>query len=324
MTLPKPIAHVLNLATYYTRGVIQRFLHEDVFLWCGAIAFKMLIAFVPLTFLAVGIFGIFLKREELFFNMADFIRTFLPNSQSEQLIQAMLTFAGASSAITVIGAIGLLVVAITLFSTLRVIVGNVFGPHHQRRSIVRGYMSDLRMGLLTTILFGLTVLVQYLRIQSLVLLATSGAGETVQGAGIKIISLLGLILPFVIVFLLFFLMYYFTPCPRPNARSAVWGALVTSILWEVAKNAFTIYAQYLGRFDRYENMMVEDGSITALGEVFGLVLAFVFWVYYSGVVYIVGAMIAALHHEKYTLHGPPLPASEPPPPVPEPLVEVSP
>lgn len=325
MILPAPITHVLKVAKYYARGVIQRFLHEDVFLWCGAIAFKVLVAFVPITFLAVGVFGIVLKREELFSGMADFIRTFLPNSQSEQVIQAMLTFAAASSTITVIGAIGILVVVISLFSTLRTIVGNVFGPHHQRRSIVRAYMSDIRMGLICTALFGITILVQYLRIQSLVLLASRGAGAMwLQGAGIKLISLLGLILPFLIIFVLFFMMYYLTPLPRPRKRSALWGAVVTSILWEIAKNAFTVYAQYVGKFDRYENMLVEDGSITALGEVFGLILAFVFWVYYSGVVFIIGAIIAALHHEKTTLNAPSPPVEVIATPFPEPVVEVTP
>jgi len=54
-----------------------------------------------------------------------------------------------------------------------------------------------------------------------------------------------------------------------------------------------VYASYVGQFDRY----TDGGGLGSLGEAFGLILFFVFWVYYSGVVFIIGALIA-LEYEK--------------------------
>ena len=50
---------------------------------------------------------------------------------------------------------------------------------------------------------------------------------------------------------------------------------------------------------------------------FGLIIAFVFWVYFSAIVLMVGAVIASLHDHRYRTEQDATPAEEPPAP-PEP------
>src|SRR5690606_26077760 len=98
---------------------------------------------------------------------------------------------------------------------------------------------------------------------------------------------------------MFFQLFYFIPQPHPPRQSAFIGALVTGLLWEVAKLSFTFYATSVGRFDRYVVPGTEaEEMISVLGEAFGLIIAFVFWVYYSGVVLVIGALIAVLNEKR--------------------------
>ena len=99
---------------------------------------------------------------------------------------------------------------------------------------------------------------------------------------------------------MFFLLFTFIPLPHPPRKSALLGAVTTALLWELAKNAFTIYATRAGRFE-YGSAEAGDGAVGLLGNTFGLILAFVFWVYYSGVVLCVGAIVALLNEKRHRL-----------------------
>ncbi len=110
-----------------------------------------------------------------------------------------------------------------------------------------------------------------------------------------IVTMLAMLVPFLITTAMFFQLFYFVPKPHPPPRSTLFGALFSAILWEAAKSAFTLFAQYAGRFDRYSS----DGAEGVLGSTFGLIIAFVFWVYYSGIVLCLGGIMVLLHEKRH-------------------------
>jgi membrane protein len=69
------------------------------------------------------------------------------------------------------------------------------------------------------------------------------------------------------------------------------------VVWEFAKSGFAIYAANIGRFDRYSGAGAADGSSVSLGDTFGLIIAFVFWVYFSGLLLMLGAIVVLLHEK---------------------------
>ena len=83
------------------------------------------------------------------------------------------------------------------------------------------------------------------------------------------------------------------PQASPRRRRALGGALLAAVLWETAKQAFTFYATYVGYGTGTE----------ALGSTFGLIVAFVFWVYFSGVVLMIGAVVASLQEHRHVTAG---------------------
>jgi membrane protein len=100
---------------------------------------------------------------------------------------------------------------------------------------------------------------------------------------------MGILIPFLLTLTMFFQLYFFIPKPHPPFKSVFWGALITAIFWELAKSLFTLYASNFAFFNQYR----QDSSLglLALGDTVGLIIAVLLWVYYSGIVLIVGGIL---------------------------------
>ena len=281
---------------YYGAGLYRQLKDKNIFLWSQAIAFKVLITVVPVIILATGILAEILERETTFATVAEYIRNFLPAAQSDRLLDFLEHLTGAGDALTIIGVLTLLFSAMTLLTTLRVVVAFVFQEQwHEDRSIFGGYLFDLRMvgqvGLLFLLTLALTVAVQRINNAGLELIEGTGLGFLWVG----MFNALGLLIPFAITTVMFFQLFYFVPKPKPPRQSAFFGALASAVLWEGAKSGFTLYVQYVGSFDRYSG----EGTGDVLSSTFGLIIAFVFWVYYSGIALCLGAIMALLHEKRH-------------------------
>lgn len=293
---------VRETLSYYVGGVYRQVYEKDIFLWAQAISFKVLIALVPVVILGTGVLGWVLRREDAFARVALLIRQYLPPGQGSQLVGFLERLQEAGTFYTTLGIVALVFSAMTLFTTLRVVISNIFQePWHRQRTILGGYLFDLRMsaqvGLVFVLTFGLTVF-----FQSNVLGWLGLDYDWLVTTWRSALRWFALLVPYLLSIGMFFQLFYFVPQPHPPRRSALLGAVVTGLLWEVAKYGFAFYAASVGRFDRY-NVPGGDGQegFAALGNAFGLIIAFVFWAYYSGLVLCVGGLIAVLHEKRHRL-----------------------
>ncbi|WP_103021318.1 YihY/virulence factor BrkB family protein [Salinibacter altiplanensis] len=282
---------------YYAVGLYLELSEKNVFLWAQAIAFKVLVTIVPIVILATGIAGRVLQGKDAFTAVTRFIRELLPGSQSQRLIDFLTQLQDASATIVGIGGVGLFLSAMSLFITLRIAVSNAFEQDwHQERSLLRGYLFDVRMVVQVGILFllsvGLSVSLPSF-VSEVIIGQLLGPEQWVQWLWGRAIWMTGLLLPLLLTTAMFFQLYYLVPQPCPRKRSALAGAVLAAVLWESAKQAFTFYATYVGYGTGTE----------ALGSTFGLIVAFVFWVYFSGVVLMIGAVVASLQEHRHVTAG---------------------
>jgi membrane protein len=146
-----------------------------------------------------------------------------------------------------------------------------------------GKLFDLKMMFLSSIFFLATVLVTSL----FSLLKKAG----VNVLGMKFLylgargELISILLAFFFTFCMFFCLYKFIPARKLQTKIAFYSALGASILWEIAKHAFRHYL-----FQSVDPSQVY-GS-------FGLLFALVFWVYYSCIVFILGAEMGWVWEKK--------------------------
>lgn len=298
----RPACRAALVARYYALGLLKRLFTTPVALWAQAIAFKVLVTLLPLILLATGIFGLVLRLENPFETVAGFLRSFLPPNQSEQVVEMLFELQQTSGALTTVGAAAFVLTVVTLFGTLRYVIGQAMGHgRHTPRSIHVGYLFDVRMTLqaggLFLASFALTFTVNVLHGLTSDWANDVGLDVTLlDRAWGLILRALVLFVPYMLSLAMFAQLYYFIPRPRPPLRSAFVGAAVTAVLFEAAKNGFTLYARYLGDFSRPGASAGE--GLGSLSGIFGLILALVFWVYLSGLLIIVGAMVVALHERR--------------------------
>lgn len=291
-------------ARYYAQGLYREISDKNLFLWAQAIAFKVLVTIVPIVVLLTGVAGRVLRGNDAFATVARFIHDFLPPSQSNQLVSFLEQLQQASGTIVGLGGLGLFLSAVSLFITLRVAVSNAFEQDwHKGRSLLGGYLFDVRMTLQVGLFFALTISFSVFAqsLMNVTVFETVGlSADWIQEGWTQVIRTLNLFVPFFITTAMFFQLYYLVPKPHPRKRSALSGALLAGVLWEAAKQAFTYYATYVGRFDRYG---AQSEGLNALGNTFGLIIAFVFWVYFSGAVLMLGAVVASLREHRYVASG---------------------
>ena len=292
----------LTVPQYYGGGLLKVFTTEPVFVWAQAIAFKTLITLLPLVLLAVSVFGLVLRQEDAMEAVTRFVRGFLPDDQAGPLVELLLELQEASGGLTVFAGLFFLVTVVTMFATLRYVVGAAMGEsRHRMRSILGGYLFDLRMmaqvGTLFLLSFAITTGAAVLGARSGTLAAQLGLdAEAVGAVAAGLVGLVARVVPYLLTVGMLAQLYYFVPRPKPPFRSAVAGAAVAAVVFELAKNGFAYYATHVADFDRF----AEQGEgLGGLGGVFGLILAFVFWVYLSGLVLVVGGAVASLHEKRH-------------------------
>ena len=292
----------LSVPQYYGGGLFKSFSTDPVFLWAQAIAFKTFVTLLPLLLLAAGIFGLVVSGGDSMETVTGFLRTFLPPSQADGLIELVFALQEASGGLTILGAAAFLFTVITLFATLRYVVGAAMGEsRHHMRSIVGGYLFDLRMmaqvGSLFLLSFVITAGMRVLSARSGALASNVGLDEAaVTAAASGLLHVVTLVVPYILTVGMLAQLYYFVPRPRPPVRAALWGAAAGALLFELAKNGFALYATHVADFDQYAD---QAEGLGGLGGVFGLILAFVFWVYLSGLILIVGAVVASLYEKRH-------------------------
>ncbi len=274
---------------YYLREIWKELFSKPIFLWAQAIAFKVLLAMVPVVLLATGIAGRILKQDRPFAYIERGIRDLVPAFGGDQIVAFLATLQDASLKFTVIGAVGILLTTLTLFTTLRVVLRSIFSEDwHEHRSLLKGYLFDFRMAVQTGILFltsvGLTIFMQTGGNSMLARLGMEGTWLEQSWAVLVQGSLW--VLPVLISLAMFFQLYWFIPQPRPPKRAAFAGAVTAAVLWESGKLGVTEYASRFG---------IADGWQSALGDTFLLTILLVVWAYYSGLTLNLGALVALLY-----------------------------
>ena len=274
-------------SAFYARNLWRKAGRDQIFFLASGITFNVLVTIVPLLLLTISILGILVESSTA---ARDQILTFIQRAmplaslQAETLLFSLVEDRGI---LGIIGLVGVVWASTRLFGSLRTVLEVIFEiPPEDRLGIVEGKIHDIKMVLIVGTLFlltlSLTTVLRWVRnygIGFLGLDAYNLSWATTLGSAL---------LAFVITYLMFYFVYRYVPdrwIPRTDAALA---ALFSSSLFELAKHVFVAYLSEFGRF------LVLYGSFTNL-----VVVAF--WVYYSGLVFIVGgelARIAQIHRRK--------------------------
>ena len=260
----------------------RRLSRSDLFFLAGAITFNVLVAFIPLLLLTAGLTGFLVTARfgAVGPELVEVVLGYLPATGDvglREMVASLLDGLVAERAgFSLLGAVVLAWISTRLVGSLRVVLRNLF-DQTEERGIVGGKLFDfgvvLLAGALILLNFAVTVMIRAFEALGMVFLGTDG---TLAGAFQMV---LGYGLSFASAWILFLLLYKFLPARKVAFHVAVAGATFAAVGFEVLKEAFAWYVT-----------SIADYSNAYGGLAVGAVLFF--WIYYSAVVFILGALVA--------------------------------
>jgi membrane protein len=247
---------------------------EGLFLASG-IAFQVLLCLIPFTLLVFSFAGSYLfSHERVMEQFGRYLEQAAPTLDAH-LRQDLLEIVDHRGTTGIVGTVGLLWIATAIFGWLRMALNRIFEVPRARGAL-HGMGIDLAMIVLVGAAFlasiVVTAVIEYLRHAPALFPAVRE--QLLSAASVYLV-------PFLVVLLVCFLIYYLVPNQQVGARSAAWGALFTGVLWEAAKHLFAWYVSASGSYS------LVYGSLSALA-------ALLVWTYYSAAVLLLGAEVAAL------------------------------
>ena len=284
------VRKVLEFLKNYFGGLLKRLDEHHVFLAAGGIAYSLLLSMIPILLLMFSIFGSIINVESIEQQVNTIIDALIPYKQSAAYMKKFIlsrvpevieykTLAG------ILGALGLFFTATWLFSSLRTVLNNIFGDINGKSAWI-ALLRDFGMVLLVIIF----ILLSTVGLPILNILVDS-ADNVELLRYFRISDLLEWLLSFIsvlIIFILFFGFYYLIPYEKLGRRVPIVSAFWATFLWELARMIFEYYVQ---------NFLV----INKIYGAFVLIAVVAFWIFYSSIVFIIGAEIGQLYRERKLL-----------------------
>jgi membrane protein len=252
---------------------LKKFNGDNGFFLSSGIAFNILVNLIPFIMLLLALVGTYLyKDQDVLNHIHAYFRNVAP-ALDTKIAKNLADIIQNRQIVGVLGFIGLLWFSTWVFGSLQIAFNIVFRVE-KRRGMLRGIVIDLLM----IFLAGILLLVSMF-LSSGITALQSFRGQIPVAIGPPIQWILKYALPFILTFCMFFLIYKIIPHTRIHFKSALQAALVTGLLWELAKHLFTWYVLHIARYT------ILYGSLNTL-------VLFVLWVYYSSAIVVVGGEFA--------------------------------
>ncbi len=251
----------------------------------AAITYYTIFSMFPFLIFVTGVVGLLLNAETQA-DVVDEVLKNIPLSQDQgrnDVNDALDSISGTNAqALGFIGLVGLLWSSSSMFGSIRRALNIVYRDPEYNRPWFQQKVVDLVLVIGLSVFFlasiGATAALRVIKGRSE---DTAWLGDLSRDAGFMWeIAQYGI--PFVFSFVAFAFCYTIVPSRNRNLGNAWPGALVAAVLFEGAK---AVFAYYVTHFKNYD---VVFGSL-------GAVITFMFWVYLSSQILLIGAETAAVY-----------------------------
>jgi membrane protein len=266
----------MNIHTVYraVKGTVREFLKDSCTLRATSLAYTTLLALVPLSATVFSIstaFGAFSSMEEQIKDF--FINQILPTRQ-EEILAAFQRFVENASTLGIVGFTIFAITSVSLLNGINMNFNAVWASSPRKGFL--GFFTTYT----SVIIFGTIFLGASFTLTSAVRQILSGLTEIIWLFRIAL-----KIAPSLFIFFLFLLMITLIPTGPVLRKSAVIGALVGTVLWEVAKIALFRGTNYVIRSS------IIYGSIATIP-------IFLFWLYLVWLIIFIALETAYVHQHR--------------------------
>lgn len=258
---------------FFLSALVKKFQQDNAFFLARGLAFDVLVCLIPAIFLLFILFGfLFDSPKATAQYMMTYMKSMIPFS-SQQLLRSLFAVVRTKKVLGLVGIIGLVWTLSRVFGSVRTVLDTVFQVK-EGRGFFQAKLFDLKMMFLSTLFFLATVLVTSI-FSLLKKFSTNTLGMKFFYLGVRG-ELVSILLAFFFTICMFFCLYKFIPYKKVRTETALFSALGAGIFWEVAKHGFRLY-------------LLKFADLSQVYGSFGLLFALVLWVYYSCIVFVLGA-----------------------------------
>ena len=269
----------------YPAALIRDWLQGDLNTRATSLAYTTLLSLVPLMVFSFAILKGLGARGDLRFILHEFFRPM--GAAATELTESVLQFV-ANMRGELLGSIGLAFLVYTVITTIQKVEAsfNFVWRVERPRSFGRRFTEYLSVMILGPILLAVAI----------GLLGSAEHSPFAQWlhavAPLAVmLGILGRVMPYAIVTVVFTVMYSFIPNTRVQFRAALIGGVTAGIIWALVGKVFTAVILY-------------SSQMVAVYTGFAIVLTTLIWVYLSWLILLIGAQLAFyLQFPQYLRHG---------------------
>ncbi|MBZ0180521.1 MAG: YihY/virulence factor BrkB family protein [Melioribacteraceae bacterium] len=278
---------IIIFYNHYFVGLFKRIDKHHIFLSGAGIAFSLILSIIPFLLILFSSLADVIGSESVAYQVNRLIDTAIPYHESAAYIKNFLksrmtevveyrTISG------LVGAFALFFTSTWLFSSMRTILNNIFGVTKDKSALI-GLLRDFGMVILLVVFIAMATFILPVmnfvfaiadEIEPLARFRISDVQDTV----IMLISL-------IVVFAMFYVFYNLIPYEKLGKRVPAVGAFWATLFWEIARGVFNLYVK----------------KFLSVSEIYGafiLIIVILFWLFYSSLIFIIGAEIAQLYRER--------------------------
>jgi membrane protein len=254
------------------RGAFGRFFATDGLFMAAGLAFFFLVCLIPLVLLGVSLVGFVLTTDQAAHEVIGRIASSFP-VYTREIAAALMRIVRTRRSSGLVGIAVLLIFSTPLLGAVRMVLHRLLGIR-TKRGVVHSFLVDAGMVLLLCVLLFAATVVTWL--------VTWFHDYLRESTPARLPAVRGLPIAFSVVLsaVMFYLGYRYVPYRRVRVFPAIAGAVLASLLWEVAKQLFRLYIRRVGIYDQLYGPL-------------GVLVAVVMFVYYSAIVFVLGAAYVA-------------------------------
>jgi len=252
----------------FTHLLLKRSDRDGLTLLAGHLAYVSLLSLVPLIAVVFSLFALFPVFSDISIQLKSFIFSNFMPATGNTIQRYLEQFVANSSKMTAVGTCGLIVTALLLIASVDSVLNKIWNSKTKRPIVFSFAVYWMVLTLGPILLVASVAVSSYLL--SLNWLNLSGVHSVIDHA-LRI-------LPLLISWVTFWLLYQVVPTVRVPAKDALVGALISGALFELSKKIFTLYIQL---FPSYQLIY---GVLAVIPILF-------LWVYVSWCIVLLGAEI---------------------------------
>jgi membrane protein len=272
---------------HYIGGLYNRSGKHHIFLMAGGLAFTLFVCIMPLILIIFSLLGVILEKPSVAGEIESFIDRAVPYENyasfvKEKVFMLVNEFKVFKSLAGVIGLIGLFVASTGLFSGMRTILNMIYKVERDE-SVLMGKLRDLLSVILVALYFLLSIAILPLLEAAKILIENVLFIGEIEFGFLSDLALAGI--SFLLILLTFIIIYWLIPYRKLHLKVILMSALAASVFWESARQLFGFYL----------------ANIITLKMVYGayiFIVVIAFWIYYTSIVFILGAELGQLFRER--------------------------